>query len=77
VTAPIFVLCIAFGFLRQMFNSWLQLNFSSLLIFLFGALALRAGTWQLNVILSVTIASDKQDLLQAGATALASGLFMG
>ncbi|WP_142910322.1 type IV secretion system protein, partial [Klebsiella pneumoniae] len=28
VTAPIFIMCLMFGFLRQMFNSWLQLNFS-------------------------------------------------
>ncbi len=33
VTAPIFIMCLMFGLLRQMFNSWLQLNFSSLLVF--------------------------------------------
>ena len=32
VTAPIFIMCLMFGLLRQMFNSWLQLNFSSLLV---------------------------------------------
>ncbi|MDF7549489.1 type IV secretion system protein, partial [Escherichia coli] len=40
VTAPLFIFCLMFGFLRQMFNSWLQLIISSCLILLFGSLAL-------------------------------------
>ncbi|EED6798162.1 type IV secretion system protein, partial [Salmonella enterica subsp. enterica serovar Enteritidis] len=72
VTAPIFIMCLMFGFLRQMFNSWLQLNFSSLLVFLFAALALRAGTWQLNMVLSTSIATaSENNLLQTGVTSLA------
>lgn len=77
VTAPIFIMCLMFGFLRQMFNSWLQLNFSSLLVFLFAALALRAGTWQLNMALSTSIATaSENNLLQTGVTSLAAGIFM-
>lgn len=77
VTAPLFILCLSFGFLRQMFNSWLQLIFSSLLIFLFGALALKAGTTFLNGILSVSV-QDAQplNLIATGATALVAGAFM-
>lgn len=77
VTAPLFIMCLMFGFLRQMFNSWLQLNFSSLLVFLFAALALRAGTWQLNIALSTSLATaSENNLLQTGVTSLAAGIFM-
>ncbi|MCV5975288.1 type IV secretion system protein, partial [Escherichia coli] len=65
------------GFLRQMFNNWLQAIFSSLLIFMFAALALRAGMWQLNGTLSITLSSaTAPNLFEAGATVLVSGLFM-
>ncbi|EJX2486408.1 type IV secretion system protein [Salmonella enterica] len=77
VTAPLFIMCLMFGFLRQMFNSWLQLNFSSVLVFLFSSLGLRAGVWLLNVILSTNIkTAPDQDILVSGATSLVAGLFM-
>lgn len=76
-TAPIFIMCLMFGFLRQMFNNWLQLIFSSLLIVMFGALALRAGMAFLNIVLSVSVAQAAEaNLMQLGATAAAAGLFM-
>lgn len=77
VTAPLFIMCLMAGFLRQMFNSWLQLIFSAILVFMFGALALRAGTNYLNTILSVNLATaTQQNLIYMGASALAGGLFM-
>ena len=77
ITAPLFIMCLMFGFLRQMFNNWLQLIFSSLLIFMFAALALRAGMWQLNGTLSSTLSSaTAPNLFEAGATVLVSGIFM-
>ncbi|EKB2682206.1 type IV secretion system protein [Salmonella enterica] len=77
VTAPLFIMCLMFGFLRQMFNSWLQLNFSSVSVFLFSSLGLRAGVWLLNVILSTNIkTAPDQDILVSGATSLVAGLFM-
>lgn len=76
-TAPIFILCLMFGFLRQMFNNWLQLVFSSLLIVMFGSLALRAGMAFLNIILSSAVANAKEvNLMEMGAQALAAGIFM-
>ncbi|EOI3591737.1 type IV secretion system protein [Proteus mirabilis] len=76
-TAPLFIMCLMFGFLRQMFNNWLQLIFSSLLIVMFGSLALRAGMSFLNIILSVSVekAADA-NLMQLGAMSLAAGIFM-
>ncbi|EEJ7181693.1 type IV secretion system protein [Salmonella enterica subsp. enterica] len=77
ITAPIFIVCLSFGFLRQMFNNWLQAIFSSLLVFMFAALALRAGMWQLNGTLSSTLSSaTAPNLFEAGATVLVSGIFM-
>ena len=77
VTAPLFIFCLMFGFLRQMFNSWLQLIISSCLILLFGSLALRAGTSYLNVILSLAVdTATQRNLIQVGATALVAGIFM-
>ncbi|MBS3832932.1 type IV secretion system protein [Proteus mirabilis] len=77
ITAPLFIMCLMFGFLRQMFNNWLQMIFSALLVFLFGGLALRAGTWYLNTILTTNIATaSNQNLIYMGASALAGGIFM-
>ncbi|WP_312827674.1 type IV secretion system protein, partial [Escherichia coli] len=77
VTAPLFIICLSFGFLRQMFNSWLQLIFSSCLIFMFGSLALRAGTSFLNIVLSLAIDTvDNRNLIKIGATAAVAGIFM-
>lgn len=76
-TAPIFILCLMFGFLRQMFNNWLQLIFSSLLVVMFGSLALRAGMAFLNIILSSAVKYGKEaNLMEMGAQALAAGIFM-
>ncbi|MCV5427095.1 type IV secretion system protein, partial [Escherichia coli] len=41
ITAPLFIMCLSFGFLRHMFNSWLQLIFRSYCIFLFFVLAIK------------------------------------
>ncbi|EAS1756001.1 type IV secretion system protein [Salmonella enterica subsp. enterica] len=77
VTAPVFIFCLMFGFLRQMFNSWLQLIFSSCLIFMFGSLALRAGTSFLNIVLSLAVDTvDNRNLIKIGATAAVAGIFM-
>ncbi|EGH26372.1 conjugal transfer protein, partial [Pseudomonas amygdali pv. mori str. 301020] len=38
ITAPLFIFCLMFGFLRTMFNNWLQLIFSSILTVLFASL---------------------------------------
>lgn len=77
VTAPLFIMCLMFGFLRQMFNSWLQLIFGSLLIFLFAGLAIRAGIGYFNTILSSSVATaPEQNLIYMGAAGLAGGVLM-
>lgn len=77
VTAPLFIFCLAFGFLRQMFNSWLQLIISSCFIFMFGSLALRAGTAYLNYILSKVVEEiSDANLIAMGVSATLGGIFM-
>lgn len=76
ITAPLFVMCLIFGFLRQMFNNWLQLIFSSLLTLMFATLALRAGTSYLNHVLSVLVQEAKDsNLIAMGFMAMAAGIF--
>ncbi|MCU6304199.1 type IV secretion system protein, partial [Enterobacter cloacae] len=41
ITAPIFIFCLMFGFIRVMFNNWLQSLFSSILTVLFASLVIR------------------------------------
>ncbi|EMG1030489.1 type IV secretion system protein [Klebsiella pneumoniae] len=41
ITAPIFIFCLIYGFLRPMFNNWLQNIFAAILTILFSALSLR------------------------------------
>lgn len=78
VTAPLFIFCLSYGFLRQMFNSWFQLIISSCLVLMFGSLALRSGTWFLNDILSEAVSNANQyNLIELGARALIAGIFMG
>lgn len=60
-----------------MFNSWLQLIFSSCFIFLFGGLAIKAGMTFLNGVLSVSIVNvDELNLISTGAKAGVAGAFM-
>ncbi|HBC0022789.1 TPA: type IV secretion system protein [Enterobacter hormaechei subsp. steigerwaltii] len=41
ITAPVFIFCLLYGFLRPMFNNWLQNIFAAILTILFSALSLR------------------------------------
>jgi len=76
-TAPIFIFCLMFGFLRQMFNNWLQLIFSSLFIVMFSSLALRAGMTVLNNTLTVAVNdAANANLIELGAESLAAGIIM-
>lgn len=70
-TAPIFIFCLMFGFLRTMFNNWLQSVFSSILTILFATLALGAAINYLTKML------DKMTLLAADSNLMTLGLMAG
>ncbi|UNK63135.1 type IV secretion system protein [Buttiauxella ferragutiae] len=78
-TAPLFIFCLAYGFLRSMFSSWLSVILNALLTILFSALFLRIGIKYMTIILDTALAvsQDKnmvtlaiQSLLACFASAL-------
>ena len=78
VTAPIFVFCLMFGFLRQMFSNWLQAIFSAILTVTISSLIVLGTMRILNNILSqLVIEADKSNLLTMGAMAAATGVVSG
>ncbi|PRP68504.1 hypothetical protein BUE93_22145 [Chromobacterium amazonense] len=52
ITAPIFIFCLMFGFLREMFNNWLRMIFSSILTVMFSTLVVKNGMKYYSDILS-------------------------
>lgn len=48
ITAPIFIFCLMYGFLRPMFNNWLQNIFAAILTILLSSLSLRIVVNYLN-----------------------------
>lgn len=78
VTAPIFIFCLMFGFLRQMFNNWLQLIFSSILTVLFATLVIRAGiSYYGSILAQITADASKYNLMAMGAMACVAGVLSG
>jgi type IV secretion system protein VirB6 len=75
VTAPVFIFCLMFGFLRTMFNNWLQSIFSSILTLMFATLVLSSGIKYLNGVLETIKASaNESNLITMGAMAGAAGV---
>lgn len=71
ITAPIFIFCLMFGFLRQMFNSWLNLIFSNVLTIMFVSLfshaLLKFQIKMFNTILT-SLGAGAQKVLDADGT---------
>jgi type IV secretion system protein VirB6 len=78
MTAPIFLFCLMFGFLRPMFNNWLQLIFSSILTVLFASIVIRlAIDFQVEITGQVATQADDSNLMTMGAIGAVSGLLSG
>ncbi len=68
ITAPIFIFCLMFGFLRPMFNNWLQLIFSSILTVLFASLVIRlAVDFQGDILAQIGSQVDDKNIVTMGA----------
>lgn len=68
VTAPIFIFCLMFGFLRPMFNNWLQLIFASILTVLFASLVINlAVDFQKDILAQVGSQVDSSNIVTMGA----------
>lgn len=75
IVAPVFIFCMLFGFLRQMFNNWLQIIFSSILTILFATLFIGISIGLFNEILTKANAmANASNLIVVGAQACATGL---
>ncbi|HDX9051767.1 TPA: type IV secretion system protein [Yersinia enterocolitica] len=78
MTAPIFLFCLMFGFLRPMFNNWLQLIFSSILTVLFASIIIRlAIDFQVDIAGQVATQANDKNLMTMGAMGAVSGLLSG
>lgn len=77
-TAPIFIFCLMFGFLRPMFNNWLQSILSCILTLMFSALSLRIAIEYLSRLLAkAAILADSSNIITIGAQACLAGIGAG
>lgn len=75
ITAPIFIFCLTYGFLRPMFNNWLQNIFSAILTVLFSALSLRITVNYLNLVLKkATDVANNSAIVELGAQVCLAGI---
>ncbi|MBX9493052.1 type IV secretion system protein [Yersinia enterocolitica] len=75
ITAPIFLFCLMFGFLRPMFNNWLQLIFSSILTVLFASMIINlAVDFQIDIADQLRAGVDDGNLMTMGAMGGVAGL---
>ncbi|KPC27194.1 MULTISPECIES: type IV secretion system protein [Pseudomonas syringae group] len=78
MTAPLFIFCLMFGFLRTMFNNWLQLIFSSILTVMFASLVINIGVnFMVKILTQVTAQATESNLITMGALACVAGLLTG
>ncbi len=75
ITAPIFLFCLMFGFLRPMFNNWLQLIFSSILTVLFASMVINlAVDFQIDIANQLRAGVGDGNLMTMGAMGGVAGL---
>lgn len=78
VTAPLFLFCLMFGFLRGMFNNWLQLIISSVLTLVFVSLVSAQSLVFMNkIVLQITQQAPNGNLITLGGVVLMAGVLMG
>ena len=75
ITAPIFIFCLMYGFLRPMFNNWLQNIFAAILTILFSALSLRIVIDFTDSVMKAAIdGAGRANIVQLGAQVCLSGI---
>ncbi|MCF1165487.1 type IV secretion system protein, partial [Yersinia pseudotuberculosis] len=74
ITAPIFLFCLMFGFLRPMFNNWLQLIFSSILTVLFASIVINLAVDFQTEMASQVKAVQEGNLMTLGVMGGVAGL---
>ncbi|MCG8710440.1 type IV secretion system protein [Brenneria sp. 4F2] len=77
-TAPIFIFCLLYGFLKPMFDNWLKTIFTAVLTIMFSALSIRIAINYLNKILDAAInASSESNMVTLAAQCLLAGIAAG
>lgn len=75
IVAPIFIFCLMFGFLRQMFNNWLQTIFSSILTVLFASLVIKfCMDVQGEMLTTMSNMAGRSNVFTVGAMGLMAGV---
>ncbi|WP_413724824.1 type IV secretion system protein [Sodalis sp. RH16] len=77
-TAPLFIFCLLYGFLKPMFDNWLKTLFTAILTIMFSALSIRIAINYLNKILdAATNAADESNMVTLAAQCLLAGVATG
>ncbi|ENA3449061.1 type IV secretion system protein [Yersinia enterocolitica] len=75
ITAPIFIFCLMYGFLRPMFNNWMQNIFAAILTILFSALSLRIViNFLTSRMAEATAQAVKANIVELGAQVCLAGI---
>lgn len=75
ITAPIFIFCLMYGFLRPMFNNWLQNIFAAILTIMFSSLSLRIVIKYLTLVLNKAASvANNSTLVELGAQVCLAGI---
>ncbi|EMM6516296.1 type IV secretion system protein [Enterobacter ludwigii] len=75
ITSPIFIFFLMYGFLRPMFNNWLQNIFASILTVLFSSLSLRIViNFMTSVLTQATENAAAVNIVQLGAQVFLAGI---
>ncbi|HGJ5878586.1 MAG TPA: type IV secretion system protein [Arsenophonus nasoniae] len=78
VTAPVFIFCLMFGFLRTTFNNWMQAILSSVFTVMFASLVLSSGVMFINKVLTrISLEATDKNLVTMGAMAGLTGAVCG
>jgi type IV secretion system protein VirB6 len=77
-TAPLFIFCLLYGFLKPMFDNWLKTIFTAILTIMFSALSIRIAINYLNKILDAAIStSGDSNMVTLAAQCLLAGIASG
>lgn len=78
VTAPIFIFCLMFDFLRQMFNNWLQAIFSAILSITFASIVIMGAIRFIDYVFSEMVEQAAgANLMTTGLIACVAGIISG
>nr|WP_159466444.1 type IV secretion system protein [Scandinavium goeteborgense] len=77
-TAPIFIFCLLYGFLRPMFDNWLKIIFTAILTVMLSALFVRIAVNYTNIILDMAAqTADDKNIVTLAAQTLLAGIAAG